>query len=179
MSRSETESEARSKFLGTPPLTRTDNEEDYNALHEQVERHVKPQDFLGDLRVRELTDAIWEGQRYKQYQTKLIESAFHAALVQTLTPFLGNDEWAAKDEATKYYSKNVEERTAVLNLLKRFGVSIEMLYAKAMSLNAAPIAGLERMISNRKSSRSQLLKDHDRHLSRIDKPDLTIDSIEI
>jgi hypothetical protein len=179
MSSSETESETRSKFLGIPPLTRTDNKEDYKALHEQVERHVKPEDFLGDLRARELTDAIWEQQRYKRYQLKLIESAFHAALVQALTQILQGDEWVARAEATKYYSDNAEERTPVHNLLLRFGVGVEMLYAKAMSLNAAPITVLERMISNRKSSRSQLLKDHDRRLSRIEKQDLTIDCIEI
>jgi hypothetical protein len=180
MSISETKSETRSKFLGDPPLTRRDIAEDYNALNEQVKNHIKPEGFLGDLTVRDLTDAIWEGQRYKRYQSNLIESAFHTALIQTLTRILKTDEWAARVEATKWYSDNVEERRSVLNLLTRFGISVETLYATAMSLNAAPITVLERMISNRKSSRSKLLKDHNRLLRRIETAEgLTIDSIEI
>jgi CDP-diacylglycerol pyrophosphatase len=166
---SETKSEARSKFLGDPPLTRRDSKEDYNALHEQVERHIKPEGFLDDLTVRELTDAIWEGQRYKRYQSNLIEGAFHAALIQTLTRIFQTDEWSARAEATKWYSDDVEEQRSVLTLLSRFGISVETLYAMAMSSNAAPITVLERMISNRKSSRSKLLKDHDQLLRRIEK----------
>lgn len=165
---SNTKTVARSQFLGAPPLVRRDNEEDYKALHKQAEAHIKPDDFLGDLMVRELTDAIWEGQRFKRYQAYLTESAFHTALVQILTQIYKNDDLAARHNADKWYSGNKEDRQSLFALLQQFGFNIEMVYGVAMSLNAPSITMLERMISNRKSSRTRLLKDHDRLQKRIE-----------
>jgi hypothetical protein len=147
--------------LGGPPLTARDNEEDYKAIHKEVADHVQPQDFAGKLKVRDITDAIWEEQRCKRYQTKLIDSAFHTAVINTLTQIHKTDEWLARANAEDFLDGMVEEKKRVADLLQRYGVGTETLYAVAMSLNAQPISVLERMIENRKSSRSKLLKDNE------------------
>ena len=168
---SESEKSDRLKFLGRPPLVGNDNVENYNALQEEVERHIKPESFMDALRVRELTDTIWEEQRHKRYQSKLIESAFHSMLIQVLTRIHMTDEWLARTDANKYFSEDAEQRQAVVKLLHRFHINIETIYAIAMSSNAPSIAMIERMLSNRKSWRSNLLKDHERRQQQIEKAD--------
>jgi DNA-binding transcriptional MerR regulator len=79
------------------------------------------------------------------------------------------DEWLARTDANKYFSEDAEERQAVVKLLHRFDINIETIYAMAMSSNAPSIAMVERMLSNRKSWRSNLLKDHERRQQQIEK----------
>jgi hypothetical protein len=152
----------RSKVLGQPPLVRGENEEDYNALREHADVFISPITFMGDLTVRDLTDDVWEQQRYKRYQTNLIESGFQQALVKALTQIHQNDEWRARNDADKWFRGSPEERGAIGDLLKQFGFSIDMLCAEAMASKANSIALLERMICNRKSSRLKIVSDHEK-----------------
>jgi hypothetical protein len=159
----------RLEFLGCPPLTQNEDEVDYRALQREVENHLKPEGFIDDLRVRDLTDAIWEEQRNKRYQSKLSDSAVHSALIQVLTEIHRTEVWQARVDADKWFSEDLDEQNYVSDLLNRYQVSREMIYARAMALNAPSIALVERMISSRKSLRSQLLKDHERRQRRIEK----------
>jgi hypothetical protein len=102
--------QSRSEFLGPPPLSKNDDEEHYKALQEQVKEYIGPVDFLGDLAVREITDAIWEGQRYKKCQSALIDSAFHEALIQALTRIHQNADWLARNQADQWFRGTSEER---------------------------------------------------------------------
>jgi hypothetical protein len=157
------------KFLAHPPLMRGDDEQNYNTLYKEVECHLRPMGFMEHLSVRDLTDTIWEEQRHKRYQSKLIESAFHSMLIQVLTQIHQTDEWRARTDADNFFSEDAEERQAVVDLLHRYHIDIETIYAMAMSSNAPSIAMVERMLNNRKSWRSKLLKDHELRQQQIDK----------
>lgn len=169
MVNSEDEKSDRLKFLGRPPLVKGDDEQNYNALHREVESYLKPKGFIEDLNVRDLTDTIWEEQRNKRYQSKLIESAFHSMLIVVLTRIHLTDEWRARTDADKFFSGDLEERKTVLALLQRFGINVETIYAMAMSSNASSIAMVERMLNNRKSRRSKILRDHELRQAQTEK----------
>ena len=152
------------KFLGESPLVQGESKEDYFALLKVVRDYMRPVILFDHIRVRELADDIWEEKRYKNYQSNLIDSGFHEAFLKTLTRIHQNDEWQARKDADRWFRGTPEERGAIADLLKQFGVSIDMLHAEAMALNAGKLAVLERLIGNRKSSRAKTTRERNKEL---------------
>ena len=73
-------------FFGPPPLLRGEDEVLYRALLSEVERMIEPKTILDRMDVRDITDKIWEAQRYKRLEPRLIESECVSALANLLVP---------------------------------------------------------------------------------------------
>src|SRR5881275_1786472 len=97
-------------FFGPPPLLRGENEAPYRALLAEVERLIEPKTVLDQMDVRDITDKIWEAQRYKRLEPRLIESACISALAQILTPIFELNHTAGLEAANMYYGRDAQQR---------------------------------------------------------------------
>jgi len=59
-------------LLGKPALIRGENEEQYWRLLAAIEYEMKPKSFFDHIRVRELTDKLWEMRRNKNSMAALV-----------------------------------------------------------------------------------------------------------
>ena len=59
-------------FSGPPALLRGESEALYAALLAEVDRMIEPKTILDRIDVRDITDKIWESQRYKRLEPRLI-----------------------------------------------------------------------------------------------------------
>lgn len=149
-------------FFGPPPLLRGENEMLYFALHAEVERTINPKTILDRIDVRDITDKIWEAQRYKRFEARLIESQCVSALAHILAPIFGLDHSAGFKAANMYYGRDPLDRKVTAELLSHYHITDEMILAKALAQNSGHLAHIDRLIANRERSRNNVLKDRER-----------------
>ena len=71
-------------LLGKPALIKGEDEKQYWRLHETIKNEMKPKNFFDQIRVRELTDKLWEMRRNKNSMAALVETSFVRALTELL-----------------------------------------------------------------------------------------------
>jgi hypothetical protein len=86
MSNEQNKSDDLADLVGPPALLRGEDEARYNALHAEIQRMLEPKTILDRIDVRDITDKIWEAERYKRFESRLIESARISALAHILAP---------------------------------------------------------------------------------------------
>ncbi len=145
-----------------PSLLGEENEALYVAFRARVKQIVDPKNFFDEMRVQEITDKFWEEQRYKRFETKLIEVSCLNALAHLLAPAYDRDHVRSLEAACDFYSHNPKLRKPVEDVMSQFGMTPDMVYAKALAMNAGCIEQLDRMIVSRATSRNNLIKDHER-----------------
>jgi hypothetical protein len=67
-------------LLGPPPVLRTENQEHYEKIFEQLAEVWQPRDFMEVILLKEFADAIWLLIRYQRHQTLLIERRYRQKL---------------------------------------------------------------------------------------------------
>jgi hypothetical protein len=74
-------------IFGEPALLKGESRSAYDLLRVSVARELNaPYDVLSQLNVQEITDSIWEAQRYKRFATQLIDTGYLEALEVLLQP---------------------------------------------------------------------------------------------
>jgi hypothetical protein len=149
-------------FFGQPPLLRGENEVLYRALLSEVERMIEPKTILDRMDVRDITDKIWETQRYKRLEPRLIESASISALAHLLAPIFGPDHSRGFEAANMYYGLDSDQRKVAADLLSHHKITDEMILARALAQSGSAIGNIDRLIAVREKSRNNLFKDHQR-----------------
>jgi hypothetical protein len=156
-----------SDLFGEPPLMSGEDKARYWRLHAAVRHEIKPKTIFDKIYVREVTDKLWQQQRYKQGVASLVDSANVEALASLLRPFIATSimsmgEDPATEIARDYYSgyakpkrlEEVETRLAVN------GISPEQIRAKAMQLCGGGISMFNRMEINCETSLRMLRKEN-------------------
>jgi hypothetical protein len=165
-------------LFGPPPLIKGEDLARYRRLQSAIEHEINPKTFSDQVYVREMTDKLWEQQRYKQNAASSVESAHVQALASLLRPFYpsnyltGEDPMQAltlissgEDRATalarEYYSgeantKRLEELDVILGI---HSISPEQIRAKAMEICGGFLSTLSRMEANCASSLRMLRKE--------------------
>ena len=59
---------------------------EYERLRAAIEREIDPKSIFDKIRVRDLTDKVWEERRLKRSQAALIESALVQSLAMLFAP---------------------------------------------------------------------------------------------
>src|SRR5712664_650510 len=149
-------------LLGEPPILPGESENRYAALRAEVERTINPKNIFEQMRVQTLTDTMWEEMRYKRFGAKLIDGARVNALAVLLTPFMSFFRQHATSAARDYYSPNPTRSEPAAKLVARFGITLEMIHAKAASIEGTNLALFDRLIANRQTANRVLLNDHER-----------------
>jgi hypothetical protein len=149
-------------FFGPPPLLRGEDEALYRALLAEVERMIEPKTILDRMDARDITDKIWEAQRYKRLEPRLIESASVSALANLLVPVFIPNSVAAFEAANMYYGQDSRKRRVAADLLAHYKITDEMILARALAQSGSAIGNIDRLIAARERSRNNLFKDHQR-----------------
>src|SRR3954453_22414321 len=156
-------------LLGAPAILPGESENRYAALQAEVGRTIKPQNIFDWLRVRTITDAVWEEMRYKGLESKLIEGSKVNALAVLLTPHCGFYQKRAAELAADYYSPDPKRSEPAVRRVAWFGITQEMINAKAASIEGANLVLLDRLIGNRQNCNRSLIKEHERRQRKTEK----------
>jgi hypothetical protein len=165
-------------LFGPPPLIRGEDLARYRRLQSAIEHEINPKTFSDRVYVREMTDKLWEQQRYKQNAASLVEAAHVKALADLLRPFypsnlltgedltstlalISTGEDRATAMAREYYSgeakpKHQEELDTLLCV---HAISPEQIRAKAMEICGSTISLFNRMEASCASSLRMLRKE--------------------
>ena len=159
-------------LLGKPPILPGESKNRYAALRGEVARTINPKTIFDQMRVQTLTDTIWEEMRYKRFGAKLIDGARVNALAVLMTPFMSFFRQHATSAARDYYSPDPKRSEPAANLVARFGITLEMIHAKAASIEGPNLALFDRLIANRQTTNRVLLNDHERRERKAKKSEM-------
>lgn len=150
------------ELLGEAPLLAGESENRYLALQAQVEREIGPKNIFDRMRVRAITDAIWEELRYKRFEANAIEGAKVNALAVLLTPYMKYFREHATSVARDYYSPDPQKSEPAAAKVAEAGITLELINAKAAALEGSNLALFDRLIGNRQVLSRALVKDQER-----------------
>ena len=111
---------------------------------------IQPKNIVDQMRVQTLTDTMWEELRYKRYEAKTIESVGVSALVPLLTPLMNWFHDKAAELAQDYYCTDPKKNEPAAQQVAKYGITEEMIHAKAASIQGAHLALFDRLIANRR-----------------------------
>ena len=161
------------ELFGPPPVMRGEDLDRYRRLQAAVEHDIKPEGVFDQIFVRELTDKLWQQQRYRRTVVSVAESSYIEALASLLRLYQPPgglrriaDIMADEDNATKmareYFSGDTgAKRLKELNAeLKLYNISQEQIEAKALELSSGRISALIRMEANCENSLRMLRKEN-------------------
>jgi hypothetical protein len=165
-------------LFGPPPLIKGEDLARYRRLHSAIEHEIKPKTFSDKVYVREMTDKLWEQQRYKQNTASLVEAAHVEALASLLRPFYPSGLSAGEDFTTQLalISRGEDRATAMAReyyggeakpkrldeletLLSVHAISPEQIRARAMEICSSTVSALSRMEASCASSLRTLRKE--------------------
>ncbi len=150
-----------SAIFGKPALPPGENCDAYELLLSKVEDLLQPENILDALRVREITDAIWESQSFKRMSDGLIGTG-HRHTLELLLDDFGCSAREGTSIANDYYGVDPERRKAAAERLQAFGITEDQIHAKALGKAAKDMDLFDRLITNRGITRRALLKEHER-----------------
>lgn len=150
------------ELLGAPPLLPGESASSYAALEAEVERALKPNTIFDLMRVRTITDALWEEQRFKGFEAKLIEGGKVNALAVLMTPYMKYFREHATSLAQDYYSPDPHKSKPAAAKVAEAGITLDMINAKAASIEASNLALFDRLIGNRQVLSRALVNDQER-----------------
>ncbi len=163
-------------MFGKPRLLKGEGRAPYEFLRFKVQRALAPTDFFGELRVQEVTDAIWEGQRFKRFATLLIDTGHITALEILLQSECWHSVFVKPgDMARDYYRGDPKEREAARKFVAGVGITDDLIQAKALSVNAGEFSYADRLVDNRAIKLQGLLKEHERQKRKGEKAQRSAD----
>jgi hypothetical protein len=157
-------------MFGRPVLLKGESRAAYDFLRSTVTHLLAPADFLGELQVQEVTDSIWEEQRFKRFATRLIDTGHITALEILLQTACWNSPLINPAAiALDYYYGDAKKREAAKRFAASFGITDDLIQAKALAVNAGEFSYADRLVANRGAKLKGLLKDHERQKRKAEK----------
>jgi hypothetical protein len=149
-------------FFGRPALLKGEDRLGYRKLRKAMSESMHPENFIDELEVQEMVDNIWESQRLQKMATKLVDAERKKAVEHLTSSRFGyvseNDEEWLESFAGNPNPDGLTEA----EVLRKIGLSTELVQAHALILAAEDLAVVERLASNRVSARKTALKDYAR-----------------
>jgi hypothetical protein len=145
-----------------PPLLKGEDKARFMKLRAAVEAEHKPKTFSEKLNAHAQAIKLWEEQRLRRYAAALRDGAFVEALQSLLEPICQGTIENAAAIALDYFSTDPKEKKAINAQLVQYGITIEMIEAKAMQIAGGGLLIFDRLIGNRETSRRLLRKELER-----------------
>lgn len=155
-----------------PALLESEDERAYLALRSEIEQAMAPEDVFERMRVQDLTDKLWEERRLKHSYANVIASARVEALASLLRASYGDEIPIGEDVpsgtrvAQEYFSSESPAHAQAVEIVRRLGITPEMINASAVCLRIGIIQTLDEMCGRRENMRRHLMKDHERQQRR-------------
>jgi hypothetical protein len=149
-------------FFGRPALLKGEDRVRYRKLQKAISESMHPENFLDALEVQEVVDKIWEGQRFQKMGTKLVDAERGKALEHLTSSRFGYVSEKDEEWLESFAGKPFPDEMTEAEVLRKVGLSMELLQAHALLLAAEGLAVVDRLASNRVSARKTTLKDYAR-----------------
>jgi hypothetical protein len=157
--------EAMSYFR--PALLRTESEEDFEKLFDELKRDVQPATFIELMYVRDIAVIMWDILRHSRDKANIINNAFRTALTNLLQPILlppsASGAYihetllsAQKLAYDWFYSQ--EGKDQVSELLQEAGLDIRAVEAEAFRLRLDEIERVDRVLTGLEARRDKALR---------------------
>jgi hypothetical protein len=150
------------EIFGRPALLKGEDRASYRELQKEISELMQPESFLDALEVQEVVDNIWEGWRFQKMGTKLVDAERRKARERLTDSQYGyisekHEEWL-ESIAGKPYPDDMTEA----DVLRRVGLSLELVQAHAFLMAEDYLAVVDRLASNRISARKTALNAYAR-----------------
>jgi hypothetical protein len=150
-----------------PPLLITESQDQFASLCEELEQEIQPKGVIERTYVHDIASIIWEIQRFRRFQTVIINSSCFAALQKILQLLLCSPPdfdvidfhaHAAEDLARSWFDKNKEAQTRVAKLLRTFQMDEAAIEAEAFRLCSEDVERLDRILTGLEFRRDKALR---------------------
>ena len=164
-------SRSTAELLGAPPLLRGENQEQYQGLLAAIREQINPETFLDEILARDMADKLWEKFRYQRSSATLVGTLFIQALACLLEMAKRSPMISPKsplDLAKEYYDGDTKPARLkeLTDILDRFGISEELIRAKAMQLCGNDLAMFSRMRAHCEAALRNLQKESERRAKK-------------
>jgi hypothetical protein len=157
------------ELLGRPSFLKSEDAAIYDGLLAESIRQLAPSDFLSSLRAKELAEKLFEEQRLKRSQAALVNSAMIQSLASLLGPVFSDNHEEALETARSYFGADLARKREAGKHVEELKITMEQIEAHAMFLRSAGLHMMERMASNRETSRNKIIRDHEKRLRKVEK----------
>ncbi len=129
------------------------------ALAHEIHAAVEPKDIFDRWRVEDLFHGTRELTRYRTQRVALPHAARFKAIVALLMQFKHVYNLEAAKTARDYLGLEPKEREQAQNLLRIFGITDAAINTQAAELHEKTIAALDRLIAQRETRRSSIVRE--------------------
>jgi hypothetical protein len=157
------------ELLGEPALLKSEDATLYRRLKREIEVLIKPENILDEMRVMDITNSVWESQRFRRHLVNIVEGERARALIHLVMPFVELDHEKASGVAQHYYGGDSSRKTLATKTLAQWGITDHQIEARAVVSNRDSVAILNRGISVREIMRKAILKEIARDKRRAEK----------
>jgi hypothetical protein len=149
-------------LLPKSSLLITESAEEFDAIHDALEREIKPRGSVEHIYVADISSLTWEIVRLRRCKAGIINISFRNALHNLLPRLLKEpgQDWAFKEAealALKWFT-NQAARKRVSQLLGRFQLDEYTIEAEAMRISASDLERLDRMLTSSEWRRNKALR---------------------
>ena len=157
------------ELLGPPNLLPGESKESYEALFKELETARDPRTLFDYLRVKELTDALWENRRLGRLNAAIIRREMVAAVADRLRKILPRrvgDQVSGMPLAAHYFQDTKRGR-ALRRLLAYHQVTPDTIMASAIARGFVNGANpLSSLLTNSRTRLTHVLRDDERRENR-------------
>ena len=161
------------RLLGEPPLLRGESKEEFNALLEQLAVDANPKDFASWLLLAETAAKLWEYARYQRMARAVVDDKVTAVAKDFFGDLkrFGDGVFSpeqikrgAADVAVGMQCGNPEDTVALTGVLRSWGLSVDILYAKATLECQEPFLQFRKLAEGVRKDLRLIERDRERHL---------------
>jgi hypothetical protein len=151
-------------LLPKSSLLITESAEEFDAIHDALEREIKPRGSVEHIYVADISSLTWDIVRLRRCKAGIINAAFRRALQDVLAELLREPGQfvdylpeEAETLALKWFT-NQAARKRVSQLLGRFQLDEYTIEAEAMRISASDLERLDRMLTSSEWRRNKALR---------------------
>jgi hypothetical protein len=149
-------------FFGEPALLKGEDKTENLKLLTAVAQYIQPEKVFDWMMVNDTTNNYQEEMRFRRISAALIEGAKPEALEALLRPLCtAYFNEGPSDVARDYFSGDSKTKKEAALSVAHYGITPEMIEAKATQLVIGPLLVLDRMSGNREKSRRIHRKEHE------------------
>ena len=133
----------------------------YTELLGRLRAALAPADVIEDVLVSDISNLVWEGQRWRRLRAALMQAARQEGLARLLTPLL-DSSYRAREVANKWAARDTDAVAEVNSMLAAAGLTSEAVMAETLAARLDDIERLDRMIAATEARRAAALREIER-----------------
>jgi hypothetical protein len=150
-----------------PALLRSESEEDFEKLFDELKRDIEPASFVELTYVFEVAQLLWDVMRCRRHKAGILNNAFRTALANLLrrvlappgTPdTLALEMYSIAETLASEWFFSQEHKVKALSHLKEAGLDIQSVEAEAFRLRLDDIERADRLLTAAEARRDKALR---------------------